>query len=167
MSVHYTLHLSIILKKSLSDEDIATLDFLVDGKPKPSVLPPFPCFSDPIAVGSRPLTAGYSSFFPGEYVCTYWKTDLVVARSGINLILPSIKDLQGWWEILRLVDWLCSISEEDGLIGYMVEEDDPVSITLLYSFNGKLYFHDKKDLKGLISFTTGEPPTEPTEAPQA
>jgi hypothetical protein len=127
---------------------------LINGESKPTVFPTYPCFED--ADTLRPLSIGYGSFEPGEYVCDYWSSGSKIARSGINLILPSIKDLQGWWETLRLTDWLASIAEKDGFMGYMIEEDDPISMTLLHSFNGKLYFQKDKYANGLVSFSTGE-----------
>lgn len=104
----------------------------------------------------RPLPHAYVSFRPGDFVCEYW-ADGVGPRAGITLKLPSIKDLQGWYEALMLVDWICSLVAGDAFVGYIQDETDRCALSLLYSLGGALYFRAENAKSAeLVRLTTGE-----------
>lgn len=106
-----------------------------------------------------PLASGYKGGFPlGEYLAVYWRRGAVpTGHSGVSLLLPGIKDAQGWYDTLKFVDWLCSLTKSEGLIGYISDEENQSSFSLLYSFDGCLYFRDEKEAGNVVSFATGQP----------
>jgi hypothetical protein len=137
------------------DEDV--LQFLVNGdNKKPHIFPSHPYFDDMGKIISWPGMYK-NGFVVGQYLSSYWRSGSTGERAGVSLILPGIKELQGWYDALKFVDWLCSLVKIDGFIGFIVEEDNRNSMSVLYSIGGKLFFRDEKTLLGLISFSTGEP----------
>lgn len=159
MSKHYLLNISVALKSEVSAAEKAALDFLINGvgNMQTGAALVHPYFQ--AGQSLSPLASGYRSGFPlGEYMSVYWRRgEVPLENSGVSLLLPGIKDIQGWYDTLKFVDWLCSLTKSEGLIGYITDEENQSSFSLLYSFDGRLYFRDEKEIGNVVAFSTGQP----------
>lgn len=155
MSKHYLLNVAFQWNGGVTPEEQAALDYAVNGAgPAPQAWPDHPAFQG--GGPGAPIPRAYGGFADGEFVCVHWRGAAPAGRSGVTLLLPGIKDIQGWYDALKFVDWLCSIGQSQGLVGYIVEEDDPSAATLLYSFDGLLYLREEKKAGDVVSFRTGQ-----------
>jgi hypothetical protein len=155
MANYYKLSISFELRENLLASEKAALNHFINGSiERPEELP----VHDYFLVGNEKnlisIPSLYKTFVTGEYCSIYWIND---NSHGITLLLPGIRDLEGWYQRLKFVGWLCSMSQKDCYLGYISQEYDDFSMSLLYSIRNKLYFKDIKKLKNLNSFSTGEP----------
>lgn len=159
MAKHYILHFSAELTTPVDSCADAVLRYLISGEGRqPEAWPAHQFFSmDKAIMELRPLPHTWANLRPGDFVSEYW-TDNVGPRSGVTLRLPGIKDLQGWFEALTFVDWICSMVAGDACVGYVQDEEDRGAISLLCASAQALYFKDDKVApEGMVRFTTGEP----------
>ena len=156
MSKHYLLNIAVLLKSDISLEDEAILNFMINGVGSIESIKDKMLFFTSEAE-KKSLIFGYKKniFVDGEYISIFWKNNLYEKNSGIRLVLPGIKDIQGWYESLKFVSWLCKLVKFDGLIGYIVDEENLCEHSFLYSLEGNLYFRDEKNLNNIVSFLTG------------
>jgi hypothetical protein len=155
MANYYKLNASFDFRNDLLENEKSTLNYLLNGKgAMPGDLPAHMFFSEENKKNIISLPVIYKNFTNGEYHSDYWST---ATSNGASLLLPGIRDLEGWYQTLKFVDWLCSMAQRDCFCGYICQEYDNFSISLLYSVKEKLYFKDVKELQGLNSFSTGEP----------
>ena len=155
MANHYKLCLSFELRKELLANEKASLDHFINNRGAiSSDLPIHDFFLKENNKNLVPIPSLYKNFVAGEYYSEYWIRD---NSHGVTLLLPGIRDLEGWYQRLKFVDWLCSMSQRDCYLGCISQEYDDFSTSLLYSIKNKLYFKDIKELTDLNSFSTGEP----------
>ena len=138
MSSRYTLVLNAPMKQAMSANERACLHFLLKGRKDDQVVWPdhkyFEKLADPVCMLDR-----YAGHTHSPCVSEIW--DDGSGRSGISLILPSIKGDDDLWEHLLLIDWLCSLMDEDRAIGMFLDGPNPRDARLLFAVGGKLKMH--------------------------
>jgi hypothetical protein len=118
---------------------------------RPSPLPEHPYFQ--VSSGFDPLPIRYRHFGGGRYHASYWMDG---GASGVNLLLPRVKNDDHYWHAILFVDWLCGFSRENACIGMFQQESALCEACLLFSFNRKLKMYignDKRELdasKGIL-----------------
>lgn len=157
MSKHYLLNITISLKPEISLEEELILNYMINDIGSIDHIRNKLTFFDS-EQATESLIVGYknSKFTQGEYISIYWKNEFIKNSSGVQLMLPSIKDIHGWYESLKFINWLCPLVKADGLIGFIVEEDNLQAHSFLYSFDGVLHFSDDKHTFTVTSFLTGD-----------
>jgi hypothetical protein len=138
MSSHYTLVMNAGLKQAMSDNERACLGVLIQGRSASGLVWPSHKYFEKVQ-GPVPLPSRYAGIARAQWVSELWDDGL--GRLGINLILPSIKDDDDLWEHLLLVDWLCSLMDEDRAIGMLLDGPKPGDARLLFAVGGKFKMH--------------------------
>mgnify|MGYP003444174180 CR=1 FL=1 len=155
MSAHYTINISIQIRTNLHLEDQEMLEFLVnESSKKPDRMPSHQYFTKGISI--EPFPKRYRGYFAeGGYVSRYW-TSLPNGEvsPGVHLLLPTIKTPHHW-EALETIDWLASLCNENGFIGTMTDDFPDQSVMLLYIYDSKLFFGDRKASE-FACLSTGE-----------
>jgi hypothetical protein len=156
MSKHYLLNITISLKSKISLEEEVILNYMINNVGNIDHIRNKLTFFDSDEKRES-FAAGYknSKFTHGEYISVFWKNELMKNSSSVQLILPSIKDIQGWYQSLKFVNWLCPLVKADGLIGFIVDEGNLEAHSFLYTFDGILHFSDEKNTFEITSFLTG------------
>ena len=155
MANYYKLNISFSVRKDLQLNEFSALSHLVNGAgDMPENLPDHEFFYKENVKNIVSIPYVYRDFTFGEYSSSFWIAEM---SQGITILLPGIKDSEGWYQKLKFVDWLCTFCIKDCFLGYISQEYDEYSVSLLYSVKRKLYFKNSKDLKYLNSFSTGEP----------
>jgi hypothetical protein len=152
MSACYSINILINLKNDLSETDVCLLKYLINGAgPQPTVLPSHTYFSNRLTSQILNLYTYY--FAEGSRI--WFRNPSGANQNGIiNLILPSIKDPMQW-EFLELIDWIASMSLDNGFIGAMADDFPEQLVTFLYIFDGQLFFGNGPAFK-VIAFSSAE-----------
>ena len=157
MSAYFSFSVALALRSDLPKKDSDLLNYLVNGHgTPPAELPAHRHFSERKSVAS--LMHRYAASMPnGRFVCRYWAAPDRAggsAASGVTLLLPSIKAPQHW-DMLELLDWMASLSAKEGFVGTMVDDFPKQALTLLWVFEGRLFFGSAQDVQ-VAALHTGE-----------
>ena len=141
--------------QKLNQADVGVIDFLINTNPSlPETLPRHDFFSS--SRNLIPYRVAYKDFPHGQYASLFWKTTLEgIHESGVHLLIPGIKDSEGWFDELSKLSWLSSLSDVSGFIGTIVDDLPNQGVELLYVFDKMLYF-GKIPTTELTNFATGE-----------
>lgn len=157
MSAYFSISLTLNLRSDLSELETDLLNYVVNGLGSPpSPFPSHSYFWNRQSVES--FVGRYSGSMPdGQFVSRFWSKETRMGSkfSGVTLLLPSIKTPHNW-EVLELIDWIASLSSTDGFIGTMVDDFPQQALTLLWVFEGKLFFGRTTGGVEVAAFSTGE-----------
>jgi len=136
MSLYFSLQFSIEISSLIDEFSRDVMDYIfMDSIKIPSQLPKHAFFFE--VQNIKPLRERYSEFPKGQFFSEKWYNNLENS-TGISANIPRIKDSQEYYEMLLLVDWVCTFSIEDGYVGAIWKEEDKSSVDLLFSKDGKL-----------------------------
>ena len=139
MSNHYTFTLNLKLKPNLTTEEVATLEYILNGNGSlPIDLPKHDFFKNGLPRYFN--WQSYKGFPSGSWRSEFWKGIRAPGCTldgqmnyGVNLYLPSHK-LEGALSELPFACWLATISTSIGFVGAVTCEDDWVGMPVFLLF---------------------------------
>ena len=154
MSSSYKIDYFSHLKNDIAESDLALILYLFgQNSHKPIIYPVHSYFSEASTV--QPFKYLYEGFFPeSEYICKYWEGDAKKDECHVlRLSLPAMK-IGDLWEFLELIDWISTLSTENGFVGTVSAHGEEQDVKLLYVYKKRLFFGTPKKFE--ITAFTGE-----------